>query len=273
MYEFEPGKRYRMPTHFGPSLGPRQGPGERRYQNRVSPRTTALSVSFESDPDALAALMPPGFSVAESARVTIRATTMTEIEWLAGRGYNTLGLFVDAEFHGVDRVSGEFLTVLWENSADAIVTGREELGFNKVYAELDDLSWNVEETTIDANAGWDGYEFLRMHGSDLEPTEPPSTDPPPILHYKYVPATGRRGEADASYPTISPRDISDSQVIDAHTGKGSVEWSPGTWEQLPTLEPIVSRLADLPVLDEPSASVVRTVGSQDLGDTRRLSRS
>ena len=62
--------------------------------------------------------------------MTVAATYMKEIAWLAGRGYNTLGVSFPATFTGEeDEVTGNFLTVLWENLTDPIITGREELGF------------------------------------------------------------------------------------------------------------------------------------------------
>ena len=73
-YQFQPGRMYRMPTHFGPSLGPRQGEAGRKFANVDSPKVTARSVSF--------------------------------------------------------------LVVLWENLTDPILTGREELGFSKIYCEI-----------------------------------------------------------------------------------------------------------------------------------------
>ena len=64
---------------------------------------------------------------------------MTEIEWLAGRGYNTLGVTFPVVFQGKrDRAIGPFLLVLWENLADPILTGREQLGYSKIYCELRD---------------------------------------------------------------------------------------------------------------------------------------
>ena len=126
-----------MPTHFGPRTGPRQGPGGRQFENIDSPRTTRISVSFLSNSAQLEALLPPGFTLDGEPVVTIAASYMTEIEWLAGRGYNTLGVSFPASFQGQeDGVSGSFLTVLWENLTDPIITGREELGFAKIYCEL-----------------------------------------------------------------------------------------------------------------------------------------
>ena len=42
-----------------------------------------------------------------------------------------------AVFNGErDRAEGGLLTVLWENLCDPILTGREQLGFSKIYCEL-----------------------------------------------------------------------------------------------------------------------------------------
>ena len=45
-YKFQKGKMYRMPTHFGPSIGPRQGPDGQKFQCKDFPKTKSISVSF-----------------------------------------------------------------------------------------------------------------------------------------------------------------------------------------------------------------------------------
>ena len=136
-YHFEPNRIYRMPTHFGLSTGPRQGPDGRKFACKDNPKTTSLTVSFLTNREQLAALLPPRFELAGEPVVTIQASYMTEIEWLAGRGYNVLGVSFPATYCGEqDHVTGSFLTILWENLTDPIITGREELGFAKVYCEL-----------------------------------------------------------------------------------------------------------------------------------------
>jgi len=78
---------------------------------------------------------------------------MKEIEWLAGRGYNILGVTFPAVFKGKeDTARGPFLTVLWENLADPIITGREELGFSKIYCELPEP--RISRGEAHAVAGW-----------------------------------------------------------------------------------------------------------------------
>jgi acetoacetate decarboxylase len=87
-----------------------------------------MSVTFHSDSEQLEELLPEGFTLRDNPRVTVTASYIKEIEWLAGRGYNTLGVNIPVTFRGEDdEVSGDFLTVLWENLTDPILTGREEL--------------------------------------------------------------------------------------------------------------------------------------------------
>ena len=62
-YTFQPGKMYRMPTHFGPSLGPRQGKDGRKFDCRDNPKATTRSVSFLANREQLETLLPEGFEV------------------------------------------------------------------------------------------------------------------------------------------------------------------------------------------------------------------
>ena len=49
-YSFVAGKMYRMPTHFGPIMGPRQHPEGRKFECIDNPKTLSLSVSFLGHP-------------------------------------------------------------------------------------------------------------------------------------------------------------------------------------------------------------------------------
>ena len=63
-YQFQPGKMYRMPTHFGPRTGPRQGKDGRKFENKDTPKTTTIAVSFLTNPDQLDVLLPERFELA-----------------------------------------------------------------------------------------------------------------------------------------------------------------------------------------------------------------
>lgn len=44
-YTFQPGMTYRMPTHFGPSLGPRQGPDGKGYHIQIGHVHASMSAN------------------------------------------------------------------------------------------------------------------------------------------------------------------------------------------------------------------------------------
>jgi hypothetical protein len=53
---------------------------------------------------------------------------MAGIDWLAGRGYTIIDVWLPVMFEGQrDQAVGRFLTVMWENLADPIITGRTSL--------------------------------------------------------------------------------------------------------------------------------------------------
>ena len=166
-YKLQPGRMYMMPTHFGPSSGPRQGPDGQGFGCRDTPRSTSYSVSFLTRAEQLDALLPAGFRLAGEPVVTVTVSYLTEIEWLAGRGYNTLGVSFPAEYAGKRyRARGPFLAVLWENLADPILTGREQLGFSKIYCAIQPPAVLDGETRCAAE--WLGFTFMDMCLSDME---------------------------------------------------------------------------------------------------------
>ncbi|MDE2846216.1 MAG: acetoacetate decarboxylase family protein [Gemmatimonadota bacterium] len=285
-YKLQPGRMYMMPTHFGPAAGPRQGPDGRRFDGVDSPRTTSYSVSFLTRPEQLEVLLPAGFRLAGDPAVTVTVSCMTEIEWLAGRGYNTLGVSFPAEYRGKrDRARGPFLAVLWENLADPILTGREQLGFSKIYCAIPPPSVLKGETRCTAD--WLGFRFMEMNLSEMEtppaaeakaPTGPVAesaaeADGPELtgtLHYKYIPRTGEWDQADAEYAVLTPSATPNRRVTAQRTGRGKVRFHRAEWRNLPTQYHIVNALAGLEQIAFVGASIVETVGGKDLSDQRIL---
>ncbi|MCH8910310.1 MAG: acetoacetate decarboxylase family protein [Chloroflexi bacterium] len=271
-YTFEPNQMYRMPTHFGPATGPRRGPDGRKFLCEDNPKSTSIRVSFLSNAKQLEALLPPGFTLHGDPVVTVSATYMKEIEWLAGRGYNVLGVTIPARFNGQnDQVVGPFLTVLWENLADPIITGREELGFSKIYCELPEI--RISGDSASSSASWLGFNFLDINVNNLKPRTEPAAGGPVDgqLHYKYMPRTGEWGTSDIEYAVITPAEGSNAKVLEDRVGNGSLNWNPARWEDLPTFYQVVNALADLEVKEFVSGGLTRSVGGKDLSDQRILS--
>lgn len=302
-YEIDPRQMYMMPTHFGPAAGPRQGPEGQGFDCRDNPRTTSYSVSFLTRAEQLDALLPADFTLAGEPVVTVTVSYLTEIAWLAGRGYNTLGVSFPAEYVGTrDRARGPFLAVLWENLADPILTGREQLGFSKIYCAIPPPVVLNGETRCTAD--WLGFTFMDMRLTDME-TVPaaeakaaedgtPPDETPPVkaqdsavegndaaveedhavltgtLHYKYIPRTGEWGRADAEYAVLTPSAAPNRKVTAQWNGEGSVRFHRAAWRDLPTQCHIVNAFAELEQVAFRGASIVQTVGGKDLSDQRIL---
>lgn len=275
-YQFQPGRMYRMPTHFGPSLGPRQGEAGRKFANLASPKITASSVSFLTNQEQLEELLPEGFQVGAEPVVTVEVTYITEIEWLAGRGYNTLGVSFPVIFNGKkDHAEGSFLTVLWENLADPIFTGREELGFSKIYGEIPEP--RIYQGQTHYTASWLGFKFMDLKIWNL--TQLSSKEAAALisqqggdgtLHYKYMPKTGEWGKPDISYVTLTPSTNTNRVVNEMWRGEGTVAFHEATWEDLPTMFSIVNTFHNLEIKEYRGAIMVKTTGGKDLSDQRIL---
>lgn len=272
--KFDPGSIYRMPATFGPRTGPRQGPDGGKFANVDHPKATTVSISFLSDAAQLQALLPAGFTLAGEPVVSVAASYTKDIEWLAGRGYNMLGVRIPATFNGSeDEVTGSFLSVLWENLTDPILTGRDELGVPKIWCELPEPE--ITDDTVTISASWLDYCFLNLSISGL--TEESAAGKVASqgsgegdLHLKYIPKTGAWGESDVCYVTHIPAETPNKKVVQLWSGQGELSFHEARWEDMPTQYNIVNALAALEVLEYRNATMSRTVGGKDLGDARIL---
>jgi acetoacetate decarboxylase len=272
-YRFERGRLYRMPTHFGPAPGPRQIPPEANADPARSPRKTLVAASFLSDPNSLEQHLPPGFTLVGEPVVTVEFHYMTDIDWLAGRGYTMIHVWWPARFIGErDRAEGRFLAVMWENLADPIITGREEIGHPKLYAEIPEL--RIVQGAHHCAASWMGFKFLEMEIAALrDPTASSTQSARPsdgTLMLKYLPRTGAWGEADVCQVTLTPAANSGVTIERGQMGNGVVRFHPATWADLPTMQHVVNALAGLPMLEARGGSVTWSRGGKPYLDQRVL---
>lgn len=270
-YRFEPGRIYRMPTHFGPAPGPRQVPAEAYADPTRSPHKTLVAASFLTEASALEKHLPERFSLLGEPVVTVEFHQMTHIDWLAGRGYTMIHVWWPVSFRGTrDRADGRFLAVMWESLADPIISGREEIGHPKLYAEIPDL--RSEAGVHHGEAGWKGFRFLEVDVTALR--EPAAGEPQSrsdgTLMLKYLPRTGEWGEADVCQVTMTPAENSGVTVERRQVGDGVVRFHRATWAQLPTMVHVVNALADLPVVAARGGSLTVSRGGKPYLDQRIL---
>lgn len=267
--QFEPGYAYRMPVAFGPLPGPRQtlpgsgpgggtgsGPGDGTQGAEAT--ITSYTLRLTSTAEALSALLPPCFDLAGEPVLIVEYTELTDVPWLAGRGYDTFAIKIPARFEGrEDRVTGSFVAVVWENMADPIITGREELGYAKLFADLACTPLGPDGHRCEAS--WDGHTFAELELSGLvegapEPTPEPVPNPTAhltaqddgVLNYRYIPSVDAGSQPDCAGPVLTPA-VGGVKILRQATGTGSVRFVKSSWEQLPTFYPIVNTLERLPL--------------------------
>ena len=271
---------YMMPTHFGPMSGPRQGPGGKMFAFEQDQRKCiTVSVSFLTNAAQLKEFLPPGFELMGEPVVTVFETYIKEIDWLAGRGYNVLGVNFPVVYQGQkDRAVGPFLTVLWENLTDPILTGREQLGFSKIYCELPEpVVYNGE---THCTASWMGFRFLDIKLTQMKEVAPADYPPPPSLptdgvlsgtiHYKYIPRTGEWGKEDVAYAVLSPAPEKPTPPQSLMRGEGTIEFHRARWEDLPTQYMVVNAFSSLEIKEYRGASIEHSVGGSSLSNQRIL---
>jgi acetoacetate decarboxylase len=261
-----------MPTHFGPAPGPRQIPASAAVDSTRSPHKTLISASFLTEASALERHTPARFELAGEPVVTIEFHYMTQIDWLAGRGYTMIQLWWPATFVGErDRITGRFLAVMWENLPDPIITGRAEVGQPKLFAEIPDSAFM--DGAYHCVASWMGFQFLELRAGEAAMSiDPPSQHPAleGTLMLKYVPRTGEWGEPEVCQVTFTPSATPDLTVEWSKPATGAITFHRAAWSDLPTMYHVVNALADLPVLAARGASIARTRGGKSYRDTRIL---
>lgn len=261
-------KKYRQPRVFGALPGPRNVPLDKRNlpdnMNVVTVAASALT-----DAGALGELLPPRCRLHGDPVLSVSIAYLRNIGWLAGRGYNIVSVDFAIAFEGEEgRLTGKFTPVLWESLADPIITGREELGFSKLYAQIPEPI--VLGNAYRASASWEGFRFFELEASDL--AEAASMPDAPALdgsfHYRFMPKVGAQGEADAEYMAFIPGARSGpgaTGITKRLFGKGAFRFLPARWEDVPLQYPIINALAELPLTEFRGASVSFATATGSIG--------
>ena len=139
MFRFEEGRMYQMPVHFGPCCTPRQDPEGKRFCS-YGPQESALhTLVCQTEGAAVERFLPEGFSL-RRPYLFFTHKMHRNLPWLAGRGYNVVTCNVPVTYTGTrETVRGQYQLAIWESHADPILCGREQLGYSKLYAEIEDL--------------------------------------------------------------------------------------------------------------------------------------
>jgi Acetoacetate decarboxylase (ADC) len=277
---FQPNVRYRMPVMFGPAPGPRQKHDGTPWKAEESGTANVqwATITYRTPRDKLQALLPPGFALNGEPLLYVTLGFFRDLYWLAGRGYGMVNVEVPVTYTGKhETVQGGLCLSIWEGRPDAIITGREELGFPKLFADIPDVRLNPDSGAVSGEASWLGFKFfeMEMHGFEQVPVDSMRLlgAPGGPIHYKYMPRTGPFGSAgaDVTYVTAShplhgastntsPIKFEDTTFKKWKAKGGSVKWHRATFEQLPTTCHVVNGVADLDILEVVSAEMIEFSG-------------
>ncbi len=268
---------YRMPIIFGPSTGPRRGPDGEKFDESTGRECFKYTISFLTDQKQLKELLPPQFILAGEPIVSVYTRYKKNIQWLGGRGYNVVNVSFPATYIGKkDSVTADFVCVVWENLTEPILTGREELGCPKIFADIPD-PMEVGNTTY-CSASWMGFKFMDFIIKDLrEPTNEENykytmrtAKSEGVLYYKYVPKSGYWGTSEAEYPVLNPKGDTSLKILQTWVANGEIIFHRPNWQEMPTQHMIVNALANLQIKEIVCTRVIKTVGGKDLSDVRIL---
>jgi hypothetical protein len=219
----------RMPAMFGRQVGPRQRPDRNEGYPANVGSTLATWVAVEADGDALAALLPAGFALAEPLLI-VEAVSLSNLPWLAGRGYEMLLVSTPAVYSAADvEHRGRLELVTWEDRPDAITSGREELGWNKVYADTMTRHTGADGRSVRYMAAWGGTAFFEMDVAlKRTPAPPAAWRNGPLMHYRVFPRTERWGELEVEQVTGHPASPPLASMRSLQSGTGSCRFNAAT---------------------------------------------
>lgn len=257
----DPEGAYFMPVSMGPSRPLKAG---------VFEDVLTLATSYRSDKDALAALLPEPFEPADDPIVTVYYMKCRKLNFLAGGGYNAMGVNLATFFNGQqDQLMGEFSVILWEDKTAPIIRGRELLGCPKVFGDIPDPfridnHWRVQTSD-------NGHLLLEMGVENTQPMAKADVDRMQAglkdrywMAWKYIPNVDGVGAA-VSQPTL----IGMEKVIaEGWTGEGRVHYADVSWETNPESVGIVDTLKTLKVKEYVGSHVTQ----ESLTITRALNR-
>ena len=285
-YILNPKFQYQMPVHFGPAIGPRQSQNGGRFLSCPPASTHEITVLYETDPTVLSEILPDKCKLIAPI-VGIRTAELRNIPWLAGKGYNLTMVMIPIRYDGEEQRSGFFIPVVWENHGDPIITGREQIGWNKIFAGITNIR-SVNDILFSETSSWE-FPFLSIDVSPDIPADHPEKIGPLLsmindpeggfFHHKYIPSTkDTKNEAEVDYLTFLPfsgipsseEDVPEAEKGFFHLCSGHVTWREPKWEEMPTQYRIARFFNRLPILSYLGATHSLSHSHSDLMDQRPI---
>jgi acetoacetate decarboxylase len=168
---------------------------------------------------------------------------------------------------------------MFEDLTDSIISGREELGFPKLFSDIDvqRQEQSYSATTRWRDTVWGEITLTGLEEQKDKPTKNLESIDQGLLVHRYMPSVGKdaKGTPGAEYAVFVDL-VEESQIVPTKIKRvlkatqGDIQIVEKGWKELPTLHHIVSRLAEIPVYDVIEAKVVEGEGVMDMSTARRI---
>ncbi len=255
---------YMMPAHFGGRPG---GMTSTIYHDTLS-----ATLRYKTDRTALEALIPDGFELA-APEIMVSAIMNRGVEWMAGEAYNIVAVNAPVTYRDVSQtISGWYSLVVWENKTTPILTGREQTGIPKIYAEVEDFRFLNDE--MRSWVHYAGHSFCDLHFSNIReatPQERAEIDGEfksmNWMAWRYIPDPGESGGTALSQATIFPQEFESSRV---RLADAQCIWSmPPIWKN-PIQAHIIARIEALPIKKTVGPAIIMNAKNILRGDLARV---
>jgi len=242
-YTIKQKQGYLMPANFGP------WPFINSHDAGHYSEIRQISVTYVTDKDKLARLLPKPFEPAEVPTVSYTLQVCNGCDFLAGRGYNLITVDLGVVFNGKkDHLQGAYAAVLWETDTYPILLGRELFGAPKLYGQIPDPSFDSGIWKFSCSEY--GNKMLDAEVKNLQPLSDEMCRQISVgagdanwMLWRMLSKMGGRG-TEVSYPTVLK---SKAEVHKAWSGEGKIKLNRMTFEQAPSSFKIVNTLRNLPV--------------------------
>lgn len=241
-FEFKEGYSYHMPVHF-------RGMPAGKAVDPVYGDVFVLSADIATEMDALAQFVPKDFEILEPV-VNVMYNNCRGVDWMSHGEYRLLQFGVPVRYLGNDEgLTGLYQLMLWEDKAEPILTGREDTGQPKMFADI-----SIERRWEDhwfVRASYEGTTFLRLDfwdkeavGADEIAARNQATRRANAFGWRYIPNVSGGG-ATLSHAVLCP---SEAHVDELWRGEAKITWMQyDLWENI-IQAPIILGLSSLPIL-------------------------
>ncbi|HET9645841.1 MAG TPA: acetoacetate decarboxylase family protein [Burkholderiaceae bacterium] len=215
-------------------------------------------------------LMPRHLAPGDRSVVYVNRLRYRGIDYLAGRGYEEFVVAVNARHeHNGKVINAPYVVCVWVDEIPAILSGREALGYPKLYADIPQVIEYEGKKRYSASE----YGKQILSGEVRNLRELPESALPKInasvseynFAWKYI--QGPEDTIDADYITLTRMSWDYKR---AWMGEGETHFHPGTFEEVPASSAALKGLAALPVLGWQPAFVANATAIIYREETKRL---